>query len=186
MRLLKCMGGVRCGCPGVLQLAFPRLNETTSSTFCDNKRWAWCLLNFIVFVVINCYQLKMVHHNLTQHMLTGENLVILLAICAYICTRLLVAGRTESYLKTQIVHFYLCTPYSLCSKKLILYLISFYLQLVSAAWHGGYNFYCQNTHSAEEADIKVSHLYTVHSFCVGVPLSFDCFFDTLMGFRVKL
>lgn len=59
--------------------------------------------------------------------------------------------------------------------------MSFYLQLISAAWHGGYNFYCQNTHSAEEADIKVSH-----SFCVGVPLSFDCFFDTLMGFIVKL
>lgn len=92
------------------------------------------------------------------------------------------------------MHFYLCTAHSLClvvcfflvQNKLILHLMSFYLQLISAAWHGGYNFYCQNTHSAEEADIKVSHLYTVHSFCVGVPLSFDCFFDTLMGFIVKL
>lgn len=52
-------------------------------------------------------------------------------------------------------------PYS-CRAVMVFYnlgltLLSFYMfyELISAAWHGGYNFYCQNTHSAEEADIKI-------------------------------
>nr|AER58183.1 Elovl5 [Solea senegalensis] len=52
-------------------------------------------------------------------------------------------------------------PYS-CRGLLVLYnlgltLLSFYMfyELVSAVWHGGYNFYCQDIHSAPEVDKKV-------------------------------
>merc|ERR550519_3054670 len=36
-------------------------------------------------------------------------------------------------------------------------LLSFYMfyELLSAVWYGGYNFYCQDTHSAPEADQKI-------------------------------
>lgn len=52
-------------------------------------------------------------------------------------------------------------PYS-CRGLLVLYnlgltLLSFYMfyELVTAVWHGGYNFYCQDTHSAQEVDNKI-------------------------------
>ncbi|KAG7216403.1 hypothetical protein INR49_021655 [Caranx melampygus] len=52
-------------------------------------------------------------------------------------------------------------PYS-CRGLLVLYnlgltLLSFYMfyELVTAVWHGGYNFYCQDTHSAPEVDDKI-------------------------------
>uniref|UniRef100_A0A3Q0SJD4 Elongation of very long chain fatty acids protein 5 n=1 Tax=Amphilophus citrinellus TaxID=61819 RepID=A0A3Q0SJD4_AMPCI len=52
-------------------------------------------------------------------------------------------------------------PYS-CRALLVFYnlgltLLSFYMfyELVTAVWYGGYNFYCQNTHSAPEVDNKV-------------------------------
>ncbi|XP_033835499.1 elongation of very long chain fatty acids protein 5 [Periophthalmus magnuspinnatus] len=52
-------------------------------------------------------------------------------------------------------------PFS-CRGLLLIYnvgltLLSLYMfwELASAAWHGSYNLYCQNTHSAPEADIKV-------------------------------
>ncbi|KAM9847400.1 very long chain fatty acid elongase 5 [Aulostomus maculatus] len=49
-----------------------------------------------------------------------------------------------------------------CRGLLVLYnlaltLLSFYMfyQLVTAVWFGGYNFYCQGTHSSQEADDKI-------------------------------
>lgn len=52
-------------------------------------------------------------------------------------------------------------PYS-CRGLLVLYnlgltLLSFYMvyELVTAVWHGGYNFYCQDTYSAPEVDNKI-------------------------------
>ncbi|XP_034041614.1 elongation of very long chain fatty acids protein 5 [Thalassophryne amazonica] len=53
-------------------------------------------------------------------------------------------------------------PYS-CRGLMVLYnlgltLLSFYMfyELVAAMWEGGYNFYCQNTHSSQEADVKIT------------------------------
>ncbi|XP_029305587.1 very long chain fatty acid elongase 5 [Cottoperca gobio] len=52
-------------------------------------------------------------------------------------------------------------PYSsrglLVLYNLGLTLLSFYMfyELVTAVWHGGYNFYCQDTHSAQEVDNKI-------------------------------
>lgn len=55
-------------------------------------------------------------------------------------------------------------PYS-CRGLLLLYnlgltLLSFYMfyELVAAVWHGQYNFYCQDTHSAQEVDNKVMNV----------------------------
>lgn len=55
-------------------------------------------------------------------------------------------------------------PYS-CRGLLLMYnlgltLLSLYMfcELVTAVWHGGYNFYCQNTHSAQEVDDKVMNV----------------------------
>ncbi|KAK1905121.1 Elongation of very long chain fatty acids protein 5 [Dissostichus eleginoides] len=53
-------------------------------------------------------------------------------------------------------------PYSsrglLVLYNLGLTLLSFYMfyELVTAVWHGGYNFYCQDTHSAQEVDDKIT------------------------------
>uniref|UniRef100_A0A3Q3WQG1 Elongation of very long chain fatty acids protein n=1 Tax=Mola mola TaxID=94237 RepID=A0A3Q3WQG1_MOLML len=52
-------------------------------------------------------------------------------------------------------------PYS-CRGVMMLYnlgltLLSFYMfyELVTAVWHSGYSFYCQNTHSEQEVDRKI-------------------------------
>ncbi|KAK1171634.1 elongation of very long chain fatty acids protein 5-like [Acipenser oxyrinchus oxyrinchus] len=52
-------------------------------------------------------------------------------------------------------------PFS-CRRVLVVYnigltLLSFYMfyELVTGAWEGGYNFFCQDTHSGGEADMKI-------------------------------
>ncbi|CAL8299856.1 unnamed protein product [Merluccius merluccius] len=52
-----------------------------------------------------------------------------------------------------------------CRRLLLVYnlaltLLSFYMfyELVTAVWGGGYNFYCQDTHSDEETDNKIIHV----------------------------
>ncbi|XP_068435730.1 very long chain fatty acid elongase 5-like isoform X2 [Clinocottus analis] len=52
-----------------------------------------------------------------------------------------------------------------CRGLLVLYnlgltLLSFYMfyELVTAVWSGGYNFYCQDTHSAQEVDNKITNV----------------------------
>ncbi|XP_060942739.1 elongation of very long chain fatty acids protein 5 [Limanda limanda] len=55
-------------------------------------------------------------------------------------------------------------PYS-CRGLMVLYnlgltLLSFYMfyELITVAWYGGYNLYCQNTHSAPETDNKIMNV----------------------------
>ncbi|XP_076829981.1 very long chain fatty acid elongase 5 [Brachyhypopomus gauderio] len=52
-----------------------------------------------------------------------------------------------------------------CGRILVVYnlaltLLSLYMfhQLVTSAWQGGYNFFCQDTHSAGESDDKIIHV----------------------------
>ncbi|XP_054654273.1 elongation of very long chain fatty acids protein 5 [Dunckerocampus dactyliophorus] len=73
-------------------------------------------------------------------------------------------------------------PYS-CRGALVLYnagltLLSFcmFYQLVTAVWQGSYDFYCQNTHSAQESDNKVMNVLWWYYFSKFIEFMDTIFF----------
>ncbi|XP_026882373.2 elongation of very long chain fatty acids protein 5 isoform X2 [Electrophorus electricus] len=72
-----------------------------------------------------------------------------------------------------------------CQRILVVYnlalsLLSLYMfhQLVTAVWQGGYNFFCQDTHSAGEADDKIIHVLWWYYFSKVIEFM-DTFFFIL-------